>query len=130
MRFFSLTALFACLSACAPYNKNPVTTMEPNQDGGVEVIAGDRKKLKNVNVTKSFKQEVEGKMIAKVEVQNRSSRPVVFGYKFDWVNQDGSVDSASSPWHTATINGQEIKTLEGVDFRGNAVDFRILLKAK
>lgn len=130
MRFFNLICLSVCLSACAPYNKNPVTTLKPNDHGGVEVIAGSQAKLKNVNITKSFKKEVEGRMIAVVEVQNRSTRPVVFGYKFDWVNEDGSMDSATSPWMTATINGQEIKTLEGVDYRGNAADFRILLKAK
>ena len=130
MKFIVLLLVFGLFSSCAKYNKNPVTTLEPNQDGGVDVIAGNQAKVKNVNITKSSKEYVNGRMMAKVEVQNRSSRPVVFGYKFDWLNGDGSVDSSSSTWQTATINGQEIKTLQDVDLRGKAVDFRILLKAK
>lgn len=130
MKFLIFLCSVVIFSSCAKYNKNPVTTLEPNADGGVDVIAGNQAKVKNVNITKSYKEEVNGRMIAKVEVQNRSSRPVVFGYKFNWVNADGSVDSSTSTWQTATINGQEIKTLQDVDLRGNAVDFRILLKAK
>lgn len=118
------------LGSCATYNKNPVTTLEPNVSGGVDVIAGNQYKVKNVNITKSSKNEVNGKLFAKVEVQNRSSHPTVFMYKFDWVKEDKTVDSTSSIWKTETINGQEIKTLQGVDIRGGAVDFRILLKAK
>ena len=56
--------------------------------------------------------------------------PTVFMYKFDWLNANGNIDTSTSIWKTVTINGQEVKTLEDVDIRGSAEDFRILLKSK
>jgi len=123
-----LSLFIISLSACAPYNKNQVTTLQPNENGGVDVDAGNQSKVKHVNITRSYKEEMNGKLIGKVEIQNRSSFPTVFMYKFDWIQEDGSVDASSSIWQTATINGQEIKTLQDVNIRGGAVDFRVLLK--
>jgi uncharacterized protein YcfL len=94
----------------------------------VNVVSGNLSKVKNVNITRSFNQEVNGKLLAKVEVENTSSSPTVFMYKFDWIQKDGSIDSASSTWQTATISGKEVKTLQDVNVRGGATDFRILLK--
>ena len=128
MKNFLLITLLFGLCSCAPYNKNPVTTLAPNEDGGVNVVSGNRSKVKNVNITRSFNQEVNGKLIAKVEVENTSSSPTVFMYKFDWIQEDGSIDSSSSTWQTATISGKEVKTLQDVNVRGGATDFRILLK--
>jgi uncharacterized protein YcfL len=123
MKNFLLITLLFSLCSCAPYNKNPVTTLAPNEDGGVNVVSGNRSKVKNVNITRSFNQEVNGKLLAKVEVENTSSSPTVFMYK-----EDGSIDSSSSTWQTATISGKEVKTLQDVNVRGGATDFRILLK--
>jgi uncharacterized protein YcfL len=128
MKNFLLITLLFSLCSCAPYNKNPVTTLAPNEDGGVNVVSGNLSKVKNVNITRSFNQEVNGKLLAKVEVENTSSSPTVFMYKFDWIQKDGSIDSASSTWQTATISGKEVKTLQDVNVRGGATDFRILLK--
>lgn len=128
MRETIISFFIISLSACAPHNKNQVTTLQPNENGGVDVVAGNQSKVKHVNITKSYKEEINGKLIGKVEVQNRSSSPTVFMYKFDWIQEDGSVDASSSIWQTATISGQEIKTLQDVNIRGGAVDFRVLLK--
>lgn len=130
MKNFLLLSLLLSLCSCAPYNKNPVTTFTPNEDGGANVVSGNRSKLKNVNITRSFKQKVNGKLLAKVEVDNTSSSPTVFMYKFDWIQEDGSIDSSFSTWQTATISGKEVKTLQDVNVRGGATDFRILLKSK
>ena len=78
MKFLFFLSMLGLFSSCAKYNKNPVTTLEPNTDGSVDVIAGNQAKVKNVNITKSYKEEGNGRMIAKVEVQNRSSRPACF----------------------------------------------------
>lgn len=128
MQKLILSLFIISLSACAPYNKNQVTTLQPNENGGVDVVAGNQSKVKHVNITRSYKEEINEKLIGKVEIQNRSSSPTVFMYKFDWIQEDGSVDASSSIWQTATISGQEIKTLQDVNIRGGAVDFRVLLK--
>jgi uncharacterized protein YcfL len=95
----------------------------------VSRIAGGDNKTKNIVIVNSFKNLVKGKLLAKAEVQNKSSKPSIFLYKFDWVTEDGSVEN-SPVWQNATINGNEMQTLQALDPRGNAVDFRLLLKGK
>jgi uncharacterized protein YcfL len=130
MHHIPLLAFLFLLSSCATYNKNPVTTLEEDQDGNIKVVAGSQQKLKSINVIRTFKETLNGKLLARAEVQNRSTRPKVFMYKFDWLNANGNIDTSTSIWKTVTINGQEVKTLEDVDIRGSAEDFRILLKSK
>ena len=115
------------LLGCATYNKNPVTTYESNEVASVSKIAGGDNKTKKIIILNSFKNQVNGNLSAKVEVQNSSSKPSIFLYKFDWINVDDSVEN-SPVWKNATINSKEIQTLQSIDPRGNAVDFRLLLK--
>ena len=128
-RFFLLLSLIL-ISSCATYNKSPVTTLAEDGDGNIKVVAGNQQKLKSINVIRTFSEILNGRLLAKAEVQNRSTRPKVFMYKFDWLNANGNIDTSTSIWKTVTINGQEVKTLEDVDIRGSAEDFRILLKSK
>ena len=123
--FFSLTLLI--FTGCATYNKNPTTTYESDEDASLSRIAGGDNKTKNIVVINSFKNQVNGKLMGKVEVQNQSSKPSIFLYKFDWISEDGSVEN-SPVWRNATINGKEMQTLQSIDPRGNAVDFRLILK--
>jgi len=123
--FLSLTLLI--FTGCATYNKNPTTTYESDEDASLSRIAGGDNKTKNIVVINSFKNQVNGKLMGKVEVQNQSSKPSIFLYKFDWISEDGSVEN-SPVWRNATINGKEMQTLQAIDPRGNAIDFRLLLK--
>lgn len=123
--FLSLTLLI--FTGCATYNKNPTTTYESDEDASLSRIAGGDNKTKNIVVINSFKNQVNGKLMGKVEVQNQSSKPSIFLYKFDWISEDGSVEN-SPVWRNATINGKEMQTLQAIDPRGNAVDFRLILK--
>ena len=123
--FLSLTLLI--FTGCATYNKNPTTTYESDEDASLSRIAGGDNKTKNIVVVNSFKNQVNGKLMGKVEVQNQSSKPSIFLYKFDWISEDGSVEN-SPVWRNATINGKEMQTLQSIDPRGNAVDFRLILK--
>ena len=120
--FLSLALIALC--GCAT---NPTSTYESEEDATLTKIAGVDKKPKNIVVVNSFKNQVNGKLMAKAEVQNQSSKPSIFLYKFDWVAEDGSVEN-SPAWQNATINGKEMQTLQAIDPRGNAVDFRLLLK--
>lgn len=123
--FLSLTLLI--FTGCATYNKNPTTTYESDEDASLSRIAGGDNKTKNIVVINSFKNQVNGKLMGKVEVQNQSSKPSIFLYKFDWISEDGSVEN-TPVWRNATINGKEMQTLQAIDPRGNAVDFRLILK--
>ena len=120
--FLSLALIALC--GCAT---NPTSTYESQEDATLTKIAGSDNKPKNIVVVNSFKNQVNGKLMAKAEVQNQSSKPSIILYKFDWVAEDGSVEN-SPVWRNATINGKEMQTLQAIDPRGNAVDFRLLLK--
>ena len=129
MKFEKLLLNLAILAfaGCATYNKSPTKTYESKEDASVSRIAGGDNKTKNIVVINSLKNQISGKLHAKVEVQNQSSKPSIFLYRFDWVSEDGSVEN-SPVWLNATINGKEMQTLQAVDPRGNAVDFRLVLK--
>ena len=120
--FLSLALIALC--GCAT---NPTSTYESQEDATLTKIAGSDNKPKNIVVVNSFKNHINGKLMAKAEVQNQSSKPSIILYKFDWVAEDGSVEN-SPVWRNATINGKEMQTLQAIDPRGNAVDFRLLLK--
>ena len=120
--FLSLALIALC--GCAT---NPTSTYESEEDATLTKIAGVDNKPKNIVVVNSFKNQVNGKLMAKAEIQNQSSKPSIILYKFDWVAEDGSVEN-SPVWRNATINGKEMQTLQAIDPRGNAVDFRLLLK--
>ena len=120
--FLSLALIALC--GCAT---NPTSTYESEEDASLTKIAGGKNKPKNIVVVNSFKNQVNGKLMAKAEIQNKSTKPSIILYKFDWVAEDGSVEN-SPVWLNATINGKEMQTLQAIDPRGNAVDFRLLLK--
>lgn len=129
MKYFHLISIII-FSSCSTYNNNPVTTLSNDKYGKVKIVSGDQQNLKSINIISTFKETLNNKMLAKVEVENRSNKPKVFMYKFDWIDSDGNLDTDSSKWKTSTISGKEVKNLEGVDIRGRAVDFRILIKRK
>ena len=120
--FLSLALIALC--GCAT---NPTSTYESEEDASLTKIAGGKNKPKNIVVVNSFKNQVNGKLMAKAEIQNQSTKPTIILYKFDWVAEDGSVEN-SPVWLNSTINGKEMQTLQAIDPRGNAVDFRLLLK--
>ena len=120
--FLSLALIALC--GCAT---NPTSTYESEEDASLTKIAGGKNKPKNIVVVNSFKNQVNGKLMAKAEIQNKSTKPSIILYKFDWVAEDGSVEN-SPVWLNSTINGKEMQTLQAIDPRGNAVDFRLLLK--
>ena len=88
-----LSLALIALSGHATYNKNPATTYESEEDASLTKIAGGDNKTKNIVVVNSFKNQVNGKLMAKAEVQNQSSKPSIFLYKFDWVAEDESVEN-------------------------------------
>ena len=130
MRYFYSILVATLFTSCATYNINPVTTLATDENGNVQVVAGNQQKLRFINIIRTFKETLNGRLLAKAEVQNRSTKPKVFMYKFDWLDENGNIASEASKWKTATINGQEVKTLEDIDVRGGAVDFHVLLKSK
>jgi uncharacterized protein YcfL len=98
-------------------------------DGGpVNQIANADKKTRPIKILRSSKKLVDGKLVAQVEIQNSSIHPIRFNYKFDWLDESGSLDSSSSTWKRSSLNGNQIISVRDVDPRATASDFRVLFK--
>ena len=125
-----LTLLSLITSSCATYNKNPVATYDNAGSDGTSVnqIVNADKKTRPIKVLRSSKKLVDGKLMAQVEIQNSSTHPIRFNYKFDWLDESGTLDSSSSSWNRSSLNGNQIISIKDVDPRGNASDFRVLFK--
>ena len=98
----ALATLFLGLAtSCATYNKSPVATYDnAGSDGGpVNQIVNADKKTRPIKILRSSKKLVDGKLVAQVEIQNSSVHPIRFNYKFDWLDESGSLDSSSSTWN-------------------------------
>ncbi len=129
----SLALTTLCLSlvtSCATYNKSPVATYEGNglEDGSMSQLTNTDKKTRPIKVINSSKKLVNGNLVAKVEIQNSSVHPIRFNYKFDWLDESGSLDSSSSSWKKSSINGNQIISISDIDPRGTATEFRVLFK--
>jgi uncharacterized protein YcfL len=129
-QIFILTLLSFITSSCATYNKSPVATYDNAGSDGTTVnqIVNADKKTRPIKVLRSSKKLVDGKLMAQVEIQNSSTHPIRFNYKFDWLNESGTLDSSSSSWNRSSLNGNQIISIKDVDPRGTASDFRVLFK--
>ena len=127
---FILTLLSFITSSCATYNKSHVATYDNAGSDGTSVnqIVNADKKTRPIKVLRSSKKLVDGKLMAQVEIKNSSTHPIQFNYKFDWLDESGSLDSSSSTWNRSSLNGNQIISIKDVDPRGTASDFRVLFK--
>lgn len=125
-----LTLISLITSSCSTYNKSPVATYDNAGSDGTTVnqIVNADKKTRPIKVLRSSKKMVDGKLMAQVEIQNSSTHPIRFNYKFDWLDESGTLDSSSSSWNRSSLNGNQIISIKDVDPRGNASDFRVLFK--
>jgi uncharacterized protein YcfL len=128
---FPITTLcLALISSCATYNKSPVATYQENdsEDGSMDQLTNTDQKTKAIKIINSSKKLLNGNLVAKVEIQNSSVHPIRFNYKFDWLDETGSLDSTSSFWRKSSINGNQIISISDIDTRGSATEFRVLFK--
>ena len=107
-----------------------MATYEDNglEDGSMSQLTNTDSKTRAIKVINSSKKVVSGNLVAKVEIQNSSVHPIRFNYKFDWLDESGSLDSSSSSWKKSSINGNQIISISDIDPRGTASEFRVLFK--
>lgn len=125
-----ITLSLGLFSSCATYNKSPVATYENNglEDGSMSQLTNTDSKTRAIKVINSSKKIVNGNLVAQVEIQNSSVYPIRFNYKFDWLDESGSLDSSSSSWKKSSVNGNQIISISDIDPRGTASGFRVLFK--
>lgn len=64
-----------------------------------------------------------------VTLENRSSKPQAFTYKFDWIGQDGmELSGPTGGWKQVQLEGREVRAVSAIAPTPAAADFRLKLR--
>lgn len=64
-----------------------------------------------------------------VTLENRSSKPQAFTYKFDWISQEGmELSGPTGGWKQIQLQGRETRAVSAIATNPSAVDFRLKLR--
>ncbi|MBV7297073.1 YcfL family protein [Enterovibrio paralichthyis] len=107
-----------------------------NQSAGISIDSSNQnvvlgssvlgKKLEFGNAKTST---VNDRLLAQVDVTNKSGETQNLQYRFNWYDAQGlEVDSGKSPWRQFIVYGGETVTLQGVALNPDAKNFRISLR--
>jgi uncharacterized protein YcfL len=127
-------ALAAALLAtgCA-HSVNTVSRAEPratpNYVNDQRVIT-DSTLGRKVGVVEVIDNKVSGNLLkVQVTLENRSSKPQAFTYKFDWIGQDGmELSSPTGGWKQIQLEGRETRAVAATATSPGATDFRLKLR--
>jgi uncharacterized protein YcfL len=127
-------ALAAALlaSGCAT-SVNTVSRAEPQAtpnyvaDQRVITDASLNRKVAIVSVNES---KVSNNLLKiQVTLENRSSKPQAFTYKFDWIAQDGmELSGPTGGWKQIQLQGREQRAVSAIATSPTAADFRLKLR--
>jgi uncharacterized protein YcfL len=127
-------ALAAALlaSGCA-HSVNTVSRAEPqatpNYVNDQRVIT-DASLGRKVGIVEVIDNKVSGNLLkVQVTLENRSSKPQAFTYKFDWIGQDGmELSSPIGGWKQIQLEGREVRAVAATATSPAATDFRLKLR--
>jgi uncharacterized protein YcfL len=130
--FAGLAALGLLAAGCA-HSVNTVSRAEPqatpsyvnDQRVVTDSTLGRKVAIVSVNETK-----VSGNLLKiQVTLENRSSKPQAFTYKFDWIGQDGmELSGPTGGWKQVQLQGREVRAVSAIAPTPNAADFRLKLR--
>lgn len=128
----SAVASLALLAGGCATSVNTVSRAEgqasPNYVADQRVItdASLGRKLGIVSVNEG---KVSGDLLQiQVTLENKSSRPQAFTYKFDWIAADGmEISAPTGGWKQIQLEGREVRSVSAIATRPSAVDFRLKL---
>jgi len=127
-------ALAAALlaSGCA-HSVNTVSRAEPqatpNYVNDQRVIT-DSTLGRKLGIVQVVDNKVSGNLLkVQVTLENRSSKPQAFTYKFDWIGQDGmELSSPVGGWKQVQLEGREVRAVAATASSPAAVDFRLKVR--
>ncbi len=135
MRLLVLTTTLAAalLGAGCATSVNTVSRAEPTAtpnyvaDQRVITDASLSRKLGIVSVNQAT---VSGNLLQiQVTLENRSTRPQAFTYKFDWIAQDGmELSGPTTGWRQIQLQGREVRAVSAIAPSPAAADFRLKVR--
>lgn len=130
--FAALTALALLVTGCAT-SVNTVSRAEPQASPN---YVNDKRVLTDASLTRKLgivsvnDGAVSGNLLrVQVTLENKSSRPQAFTYKFTWIGQDGTELSApTGGWKQIQLQGRETRAVSAIATSPSAVDFRLAVR--
>jgi uncharacterized protein YcfL len=131
-------AVCACcilFSACAPVTSGNVGGGQALPKGGGDyafsnfVLINNKALLRDLQITDIKSKMANDLMQVQVQVLNKTSRTFTFEYSFNWFDASGfSVVGVGEHWTPVVINGNEVKSLNGVAPTPDASQFKIQIR--
>ncbi len=128
----SAAALALLGSGCAT-SVNTVSRAEPQASPSYvadQRVITDASLGRKVAIVSVNEAKVSGDLLKiQVTLENRSSKPQAFTYKFDWVANDGMELSApTGGWKQIQLEGRETRAVSAIATSPKAVDFRLKIR--
>lgn len=128
------TALAAALLAtgCAT-SVNTVSRAQPTATPDYvpdQRVITDSSLSRKVGIVFVNQSTVSGNLLKiQVTLENRSSKPQAFTYKFDWIAQDGmELSGPTGGWKQIQLQGREVRAVSAIAPTPAAADFRLKLR--
>lgn len=128
------TALAAALLAtgCAT-SVNTVSRAQPTATPDYvpdQRVITDSSLSRKVGIVSVNQSTVSGNLLKiQVTLENRSSKPQAFTYKFDWIAQDGmELSGPTGGWKQIQLQGREVRAVSAIAPTPAAADFRLKLR--
>jgi uncharacterized protein YcfL len=128
----SAAALALLGSGCA----TSVNTVSRSESQATPSYVADQRVItdsslgRKVAIVSVNEAKVSGDLLKiQVTLENRSTKPQAFTYKFDWIATDGMELSApTGGWKQIQLEGRETRAVAAVATSTKAVDFRLKLR--
>ena len=127
-----LAALALFATGCAT-SVNTVSRAEPQATPGYvndQRVITDASLGRKVAILSVNEGKASGDLLrVQVTLENRSSKPQAFTYKFDWISQDGmELSGPTGGWKQIQLEGREVRAVSAIATNPSAVDFRLKLR--
>ncbi|MEW5800758.1 MAG: YcfL family protein [bacterium] len=132
-----LLAAACCIlvSSCAPVTSSNVGGGQALPQGGGDyafsnfVLINNKALLRDLQITDIRQKMVNDLMQVQVQVLNKTSRTFSIQYSFSWFDASGfQVVGVGEHWIPAVMNGNEVKSLNGVAPTPEATQFKIQIR--
>ena len=134
-KIFWFIALSVLVTSCAANTSSNVGGGQalPQAGGNYAfsnyVLINNRALLRDLQITDIKSKMVDDVMQAQVQVFNKTSRNFSFDYSFNWFDSAGfEIPSVAEHWTPVVINGNEVKTLNGVAPTPDAHQFKVRIR--
>lgn len=135
MKYLAITAasVLALVGFSGCQSVNTVQRAEPQASPNMindQRIVTDKSLARKLQIISLNETTVSGDLLkVQATLQNTSRSTRTFNYQFEWIREDGMVQSGpTSIWKPLSLQGGEVRSISGVGPSPQIVDFRLKLQ--